>query len=662
MHQPFRSQSAAHARAVETDPRPAAIAARAPLVPLQHSIGNRAVGRLVQAKLIVGRPGDRFEREADRVADQVMRMPDGAAPAGIAAGAASANAVRAGRDSAGGEAVGGADRSASPPTPGAAVLAALSGGAAGSPLPRAARAFFEPRLGADLSAVRLHTGPAAGAAAADIGAKAFTYGQSIYFGHGRSAAASGAGQRLLAHELVHTVQQAGGSGGLIQADFESDFAGRPETLVSETTVVPPRTIRVTNPAGEAVWAPYGIYRPSEVPEAHQGLIMEAQKAYQWRNPDEAPLVAHEREQARGENAGELSVRDMTRLAESRRAMNIRVMIARVGKDFLFVGYDMSRGFPGGKVDTGFVESERGTALVGQKLLADRTVRALQSAAPGMELEVYASKQTADFHARIYQAIGRQGRPDAGQHLHPHPARDDPPRGCLERAPERCAARAARSARRGRERADRGRRAARVPGRPDAGTRRRHAAAPAASQRGRIRRRLAPRAAGQVDQRGDARQVGQPAVVRRDRRRHAEAGDPWRLGREAGREAGAASGRAESHLHARQRHLPHASHAGDRSRGVRSRDTHKGAGQDDRGGRRCPGSLGDSPQQHPRSRRRRKPSSGSTHFCAKPRRFAGEAIPLSCRSWRRSRTTSTPSPRSPASAIRGRSCTSNRWIS
>ena len=87
---------------------PAPTPAPAPLVPLQRSIGNRAVGRLVQAKLTVGRPGDRFEREADRVADQVMRMPDGAAPAAITA-AASGNAARAGRDSAGGGVVGGAD-------------------------------------------------------------------------------------------------------------------------------------------------------------------------------------------------------------------------------------------------------------------------------------------------------------------------------------------------------------------------------------------------------------------------------------------------------------------------------------------------------------------------------------------------------------------------
>jgi hypothetical protein len=50
---------------------------------LQHTVGNGAVGRLcrsgfLQAKLRMGQPNDIYEQEADRVADQVMRMPDAA--------------------------------------------------------------------------------------------------------------------------------------------------------------------------------------------------------------------------------------------------------------------------------------------------------------------------------------------------------------------------------------------------------------------------------------------------------------------------------------------------------------------------------------------------------------------------------------------------------
>ena len=52
-----------------------------PLHLLHETVGNAAVRRmfasgLLQAKLGIGPPGDRFEREADRVADRVLRMPE----------------------------------------------------------------------------------------------------------------------------------------------------------------------------------------------------------------------------------------------------------------------------------------------------------------------------------------------------------------------------------------------------------------------------------------------------------------------------------------------------------------------------------------------------------------------------------------------------------
>ena len=52
-----------------------------PILRLQQTIGNQAVLRLtragkLQANLAISQPGDVYEREADRVANQVMRMPD----------------------------------------------------------------------------------------------------------------------------------------------------------------------------------------------------------------------------------------------------------------------------------------------------------------------------------------------------------------------------------------------------------------------------------------------------------------------------------------------------------------------------------------------------------------------------------------------------------
>ena len=45
------------------------------ILALQRTVGNRAVSSLIQTKLRVGPAGDRYEQEADRVAEQVLTMP-----------------------------------------------------------------------------------------------------------------------------------------------------------------------------------------------------------------------------------------------------------------------------------------------------------------------------------------------------------------------------------------------------------------------------------------------------------------------------------------------------------------------------------------------------------------------------------------------------------
>lgn len=78
---------------------------------------------------------------------------------------------------------------------------------AGRPLDGGARAFFEPRLGRDLSDVRLHTGADADASARALNARAYTLGPHIVAAGDTLLA--GAWQRLLAHELTHVAQQTG---------------------------------------------------------------------------------------------------------------------------------------------------------------------------------------------------------------------------------------------------------------------------------------------------------------------------------------------------------------------------------------------------------------------------------------------------------------------
>jgi hypothetical protein len=92
-------------------------------------------------------------------------------------------------------------------------VSATIGGAHGSgrSLPPAARSFFEPRLGRDLSSVRVHDDAPAARAASDLRARAFTFGQDVFFGAGRFQPHTPEGSRLLAHELTHTVQQRPGA-------------------------------------------------------------------------------------------------------------------------------------------------------------------------------------------------------------------------------------------------------------------------------------------------------------------------------------------------------------------------------------------------------------------------------------------------------------------
>ncbi|MEV5508654.1 eCIS core domain-containing protein [Streptomyces orinoci] len=83
--------------------------------------------------------------------------------------------------------------------------------APGQPLDSRVRAELEPRMNADFSDVRVHTGPAADEAAASVGARAFTAGSHIVFRHGQYAPDSRQGRQVLAHELTHVLQQRAGA-------------------------------------------------------------------------------------------------------------------------------------------------------------------------------------------------------------------------------------------------------------------------------------------------------------------------------------------------------------------------------------------------------------------------------------------------------------------
>ncbi|AFZ26218.1 hypothetical protein Cylst_4112 [Cylindrospermum stagnale PCC 7417] len=79
----------------------------------------------------------------------------------------------------------------------------------GNPLDEQTRSFMEPRFGNDFSSVRVHTDSSSVEMNKELGAQAFTHGQDVYFGAGKYNPGADDGKRLLAHELTHVVQQTG---------------------------------------------------------------------------------------------------------------------------------------------------------------------------------------------------------------------------------------------------------------------------------------------------------------------------------------------------------------------------------------------------------------------------------------------------------------------
>ena len=178
-------------------------------------------GLVCQPKLTVGVPKDRFEQEADRVADRVMRMPEPVAQGPINSGAPAAEGIQRKCSECEEEVrrqpleeeeeelqMKRAPGAAPEIGPGLqARIGGLRGG--GQPLPPSIRGFFEPRFGYDFRQVRVHTNGTSADLARSINARAFTVGQGIVFGAGAYQPNAPEGRRLIAHELVHTLQQAG---------------------------------------------------------------------------------------------------------------------------------------------------------------------------------------------------------------------------------------------------------------------------------------------------------------------------------------------------------------------------------------------------------------------------------------------------------------------
>lgn len=239
---------------------------------------KRQLGGMLQAKLRINQPGDKYEQEADRVAGQVMRMsqPDlqrQAGPKEDEEDELLQAKPRLQRD----PAVGATPASAPPIVH--EVLASP-----GRPLDAAIRATMESRFGHDFSQVRVHADERAAQSAQAVNARAYTVGRDVVFGRGEYAPGSSQGQRLLAHELTHVVQQRRGRSLARRSSLPGSCMKAPATHPS-LSATPPVLQRLTDPLsdmstfqspGASGWrgAMWGCYR-SSCTRKHKGWDVHA---------------------------------------------------------------------------------------------------------------------------------------------------------------------------------------------------------------------------------------------------------------------------------------------------------------------------------------------------------------------------------------------------
>jgi|GEM_PF-2576753 len=210
-----------------------------PVIPAGWAVPPR-----VQAKLTVGEPNDPYEQEADRVADQVLRMAEPRVQAKCACGGeagpdgecAACKTQRLGiqrqaqAETAQREEVVQAQSDSAPSEAAPGLEQRLNGSrGSGHALPADTRRSMESTFGADFGGVRVHTGNEAVQMNKELSAQAFTHGSDIYFNAGKYEPGSQEGKGLLAHELTHVVQQGSAelSSEVVQRSCGSAAIGEP---------------------------------------------------------------------------------------------------------------------------------------------------------------------------------------------------------------------------------------------------------------------------------------------------------------------------------------------------------------------------------------------------------------------------------------------------
>ena len=161
--------------------------------------GFQSLSLPIQAKLKIGEANDKYEQEADRVAAQVMRMPESQVKRQFEPMEEEEETLQT------------KSETSQVPTVTPSIHDGISRlrQSVGSTLPASTRAFMEPRFGHDFTNVKIHTGSQAADLSRSVNARAFTVGHDIFFNQGEYQPTTVSGMRLLVHELTHVVQQNG---------------------------------------------------------------------------------------------------------------------------------------------------------------------------------------------------------------------------------------------------------------------------------------------------------------------------------------------------------------------------------------------------------------------------------------------------------------------
>lgn len=218
--------------------------------------GNQVMQRLLRsegvlAKLTVNDPGDRYEQEADKAADQVMRMTEGSFQAAgnppqiqrmcddceeeVQRASIGPDPLAEEEDQVQAKRV----EAVATPQTGGLLEGQLHSTGGGRPLSDTTRRFFEQRFGREFASVRVHDSGQDAALAANLSARAFTWRNHIFFGAGQFAPDSTRGRRLLAHELTHVLQQgqSGSCGGPSLQRAEEETPPAPPADCDRTTAL-----------------------------------------------------------------------------------------------------------------------------------------------------------------------------------------------------------------------------------------------------------------------------------------------------------------------------------------------------------------------------------------------------------------------------------------